>query len=277
VSRQATPRWIGSPGGSAAHHERLWLRGYPSRIDANPYAFLDYLGLAPAVGRSVTAALSRLGSALPVPLLRSTYRLRCADTATLRTAVAAVGPGDGPWWVGPSATPGAGAMLAEWELRLVDELPLMSAQLASLPPGLPAPDGVAVERVRSANDLRAWAAAYAGAHGYPPDVERAWCGVLASLGLDGASPLRHYVARRGGEPIASATVFLGTGVAGLYCVATPPAWRGQGLGTAVTLHALGDARTAGYDVAVLGAEAPAVNLYRRLGFRPGGVMRVYAP
>ena len=100
--------------------------------------------------------------------------------------------------------------------------------------------------------------------------------MLASLGLHDGAPLRHYVARRGGEPVASATVFLGAGVAGLYFVATPPAWRGAGLGTAVTLHALAAAGSAGYDTAVLGAEAPAVNLYRRLGFRPRGLMRVYA-
>jgi GNAT superfamily N-acetyltransferase len=154
-------------------------RGYPSRVDANPYALLDHLGTASAVERSVTAALSRFGTALPVPLLGSTY-------------------------------------------------------------------------------------------------QRAWCDVLASLGLHDRAPLRHYVARRGGEPVASATVFLGAGVAGLYFVATPPAWRGAGLGTAVTLHALAAARAAGYDTAVLGAEAPAVDLYRRLGFRPRGVMRVYA-
>jgi ribosomal protein S18 acetylase RimI-like enzyme len=224
----------------------------------------------------VTAALSRLDSALPVPLLRSTYRLRCADKATLAAAVAAVGPGNGPWWVGPSATPGADATLVEMGLRLVDELPMMSASLESQPSDVPAPDGVAVTRVRSADDVRAWAAAYAGGHGHPPEVERAWCDVLASLGLHDGAPLRHYVARRGGEPVASATVFLGAGVAGLYFVATPPAWRGAGLGTAVTLHALAAAGSAGYDTAVLGAEAPAVNLYRRLGFRPRGVMRVYA-
>jgi hypothetical protein len=39
---------------------------------------------------------------------------------------------------------------------------------------------------------------------------------------------------------------------------------------------LGDARAAGYGTAVLGAEEMAVNLYRRLGFRPVGEMRVYS-
>jgi ribosomal protein S18 acetylase RimI-like enzyme len=212
-----------------------------------------------------------------VPLFRSTYRLRSADTAVLRAAIAAEGTGDGPWWIGPSATSGADPVLAEFGLRLADELPLMSAPLAVLPSDDPAPDGVTIGRVRSADDLRAWAAAYAGGHRYPPDVEQAWYDVLASLDLDGGTPLRHYVARCAGEPAACATVFLGAGVAGLYCVATAHPWRGRGLGTAVTLHALGDAAAAGYDTAVLGAEAPAVRLYHRLGFRPGGVMRVYTP
>ncbi|HEU4421172.1 MAG TPA: GNAT family N-acetyltransferase [Pilimelia sp.] len=66
------------------------------------------------------------------------------------------------------------------------------------------------------------------------------------------------------------------GVAGLYCVATAPDARGNGAGTAITLAALDDARRRGYRTAVPGAEAPAVSLYRRLGFRRRGLMTIWA-
>ena len=175
------------------------------------------------------------------------------------------------WWIGPSTPAGAGAVLEAAGLAVVDEMTMMSAPLDAI--GTPDSDAH-IARVAGAGDLRGWASAYAGGHGHPAEIEREWYEVMAAIGLGG--PLRHYVARVGGEPVASASVLLAEGVAGLYSVATPPAWRGRGLGTAITRYALADARDAGYDTATLGAEPVAVNLYRRLGFRAIGEMRVYA-
>jgi ribosomal protein S18 acetylase RimI-like enzyme len=217
-----------------------------------------------------------------VPLFRSTFRVRCGSADALRSLVDDLGPGRGPWWVGPSASPpDAGAVLEAAGLRLVDEVLMMSAPLDTLPPApasAPASaGGLSLRAVRDAEDLHGWLAAHGGAHGHPSVVDGAWFEVLSALGLGGDAPLRHYLASVDGTPVASASVFLGAGVAGLYNVATPPTVRGRGHATAVTLYALADARAAGFATAVLGAEAPAVNLYRRLGFRPRGDMRVYAP
>ena len=50
-------------------------------------------------------------------------------------------------------------------------------------------------------------------------------------------------------------------------LATVPEVRRQGIGAAVGLAALRDARTMGYRIAVLGASPMGECLYRRLGFQ----------
>ena len=64
-----------------------------------------------------------------------------------------------------------------------------------------------------------------------------------------------------------ATLFLGTGVAGIYDLDVIPAARGRGIGTALAVACLRLARELDYDVAVLLASRKGESLYRRVGFQ----------
>jgi GNAT superfamily N-acetyltransferase len=87
------------------------------------------------------------------------------------------------------------------------------------------------------------------------------------LRLGPQSPLRLLLGTRDGEPVATAALLFGGGVAAIEDVVTLPGRRRQGIGAAITLAAARAARDQGYRVAVLTASPMGITIYRRLGFR----------
>jgi ribosomal protein S18 acetylase RimI-like enzyme len=73
-----------------------------------------------------------------------------------------------------------------------------------------------------------------------------------------------------GEPVATSMLATtrSVGLAGVYSVATRPAHRGRGFGTALTAAALASAWKQGFDTAVLEPSPSGVPMYRRMGFEP---------
>ena len=84
------------------------------------------------------------------------------------------------------------------------------------------------------------------------------------LGLD--LPVRNYLGYLNGKPVSTCTIFYG-GAAGIYCVSTLPEARGKGIGGAITLKPLQEAREMGYRVGVLQSSEMGFNVYKKLGFR----------
>jgi ribosomal protein S18 acetylase RimI-like enzyme len=82
-----------------------------------------------------------------------------------------------------------------------------------------------------------------------------------------SSLLVNYLAIFNEDPVAISSVLYYRGIAGIFNVATIPDYRGKGIGTAITLAPLMDAKKKGYEIAWLESSEMGKNLYKRIGFQ----------
>ncbi len=143
----------------------------------------------------------------------------------------------------------------------------MAVELRSLPETPSTSPGLIIEQVKDIATAEAWCRVLCLGSEMPTFVGQAFLDFLGSLGFDPESPFRHYIGRLNGEAVAASSLFLGAGVAGIYNVATLPDARRKGIGAAMTLYPLLEARALGYRVAILHSSVLGVNVYRRLGFQ----------
>ena len=142
----------------------------------------------------------------------------------------------------------------------------MSVALAVLPATLSLPAGVTIERVSDRGGLEQWGHVMCVGFGMPDSVAEVVMTTILRDTFGDDAAVRYYLARLNGEPIATSGLSLGGGVAGVLSVATVPAARRRGIGAAVTLAPLLDARAEGYHVGVLQASEMGYPVYARLGF-----------
>jgi ribosomal protein S18 acetylase RimI-like enzyme len=155
--------------------------------------------------------------------------------------------------------------LSEYGFGFSDGTPGMAVDLGAFSETPVMPDGLEIRIVEDEPAMRTWAHVFTIGYGMPPDWESTIFDVWYKIGLD--LPVQNYLGTLDGEPISTSTVFYGAGVAGIYDVATLSAARGRGLGTALTLAPLLDARQAGYRIGVLQSSDMGFGVYKRMGFR----------
>lgn len=181
------------------------------------------------------------------------------------------------WSVGPfSRPPDLGSRLRSHGLVRAERLGGMAADLRALDGGIPPPSGLTIERVVDAEVLGEYVGVAGAGFGMPGFVTGALFEACSVLGLAEENPFGHYVGRLGGKVVATASLSLAAGVAGIFNVATLPGARRRGIGTALTLAALRDARERGCRIGILQSSAMAVGVYRRLGFEQHSTYLVYA-
>ena len=103
----------------------------------------------------------------------------------------------------------------------------------------------------------------------PDWAGQAWVDATQAIGI-GKTSWRMFVGYLDNEPVATNMLFNGAGVASLYAVGVVPAARGKGIGGAITLKPLLEARDLGYRHAVLFSTEMAQSVYERIGFRLTG-------
>lgn len=175
---------------------------------------------------------------------------------------------DGWWQVLPSCQPAdLASQLQTKGLVKTESRPVLTANLEVLEREGSLPTNVRIERVGDMATLHDWfIASAAGFEANSKEAVQVYFEAYAALGFAFDASFHHYVGYLNGEPVTSSTLLLAAGLAGIYDVSTEPAARRQGLGRAITMAALMEARTRGYRYAVLQSSDEGYNLYRSIGF-----------
>ncbi len=145
----------------------------------------------------------------------------------------------------------------------------MAVNLRELAPPPPLSAELNIVEAADQKSMEDWRDAFCEASDLPLHVGQAW--VDATLAVGAAEcPWKLYVGYWNEHPVATNILFAGAGVAGLYSVSTVRHMRRKGIGTAITLKPLLDARAQGYHYGVLFATEMGYPVYRKIGFRDVG-------
>jgi GNAT superfamily N-acetyltransferase len=242
-------------------------------LEANMVEFYVAWGRAPQAALWEEPDLIRVYTGLPFALLNGIFGARLApgtvDT-TIEATIAYLAPRRVPalWWTGPGTQPpDLGRHLQGHGFVHARDVPGMAVDLLALQEDHPRPPGLTIERVEDGEMLRTWARIAWVGTGFPETHQDEFAGLEVRCRIAPGRPRYRYLGFQNGVPVATSALVLHAGVAGIYAVATLPEARRQGLGTAVTLAPLRDARELGYRVGTLQASEMGFPVYRQLGFR----------
>lgn len=189
------------------------------------------------------------------------------------------------WWTGPGTAP---ERIGEHLVRhgLID----MEAQSQQMAPGIKAtaagapgmvadlhqmnetvlagvPPGFEMADVQNENDVQDFKRVLIEGYDMPATMAEGWVQSTHGFGI-GKTPWRLVLGRLNGQPVATNIVLNDAGVVGVYGIAVTPSARGKGIGAAITLKPLLDARDReGYKYAVLFSTEMGTPVYQRIGFR----------
>lgn len=155
-----------------------------------------------------------------------------------------------------------------------NQTPLMSKDLENLPE----PKEVScleIRPVRTEKEMQTFNEVIGSRWDLGEGVFKMKYDVECKYGFSEDSPRQMYLGYLNGVPVSSNFLFYDDDVVGLYKIATVPEYGRRGIGTALTLMPLFDARDRGYNVAILQSSPIGYKVYERLGFREDGQMDWY--
>lgn len=188
------------------------------------------------------------------------------------------------WWTGPNTQPEnlAEKLMAHGLVDMAEQgsvapgmkysangSPGMVADLHKMTEGVleRVPENYSMDDVRNAKDLQDFKQVLIEVYEIPEALADGWVQSANEFGI-GKTPWRLVLGRLDGVPVATNIVFNGGGVVGVYGIAVSQFARGKGIGAAITLKLVLEARDKdGFKYAVLSSAEMGVKVYERIGFR----------
>lgn len=171
------------------------------------------------------------------------------------------------WLLNPSTTPSDLAERLQARDFFCEFAPGMASDLHTVDFAVPPPAGLNVQLVADESAMADWLRALTVGSSFPPEIERVLVDLLEHLGFQLSSTVRFFLGSLNGQPVSTSMLFLGGGIAGIYCVATVPDARQRGFGAALTRAAMREGLASGYHIAGLQSSQMGLHVYQRLGFR----------
>ena len=218
---------------------------------------------------------------IPFPFFNNVFNARLSDEeieSAIEEAITPFRARNVPafWWTGPSTQPLAlGRHLEQAGLEHAFEAPAMGVDLEAINETTAPPNDFTTEEILDEAGLQVWCNVMTPIYQFPDFAADAWFRMLASLGLGAEKPLRHFLARIDDKPVATASLYFDAGVAGISNVGTLPDNRHRGIGTALTVATLQEARTAGYRIGTLFSSVMGQPMYKQIGFTEYGKGNCY--
>jgi len=178
------------------------------------------------------------------------------------------------WWSGPVNHDQRVASILEARgfVKAVEGA-AMAIDLSNCP--LPKPGPADIIEVTSDDELEDWTRTCTAAFQFIDALSGWWHELFTSISYGSPSPLRHFLAYIDGKPVGTGSAFIEDGVVGLASVGVKPEYRRRGIGSALTVAALKEARSIGCQLGVLFSSPMATSMYERLGFRRYGTGHCY--
>lgn len=230
------------------------------------------LRASPRVEIVQSAEVVRFASGLPMPPFNSVMRARLDERSADRAIEGAMtyfAAKKLPWcWtVEESATPAdlPKRLVAHGLVEDADE-PGMAIDLKVLPETWSGPEGLSIETVTGRDLGGEYSRVLGEGFGMPEEIARGFGEIMGDIPEGEDVRVLGRLARLDGVAVATSMLIAGE-TAGIYNVATLADYRGRGIGAALTVAPLLEARALGYRIASLQSSQMGYGVYERLGFR----------
>jgi ribosomal protein S18 acetylase RimI-like enzyme len=250
-------------------------------IKGNRFEWYGYLGRSPNAELHDSPNLTWLLTGVPFSLINTVIRTQLPEDKVDEVIEETVAHFKSKnvtsfsWWTEPGTQPAnLGTHLIAHGFTYTEGPPGMAIDLLLLQKNLETPHGLTIKRVVDTGALRKWSHTLLISFGLPTTNEDTLFNLFTGLGFD--LPLLNYIGFLNGKPVAISELYLGAGVAGIYGVVTIPEERRRGIGTAMTLTPLLEARDMGYRIGILHSSEMGFGVYSRLGFQEYCRMSHYA-